>query len=79
MSKIKFINHYDENKTYSYDERIKLLRELKVEQTKEKALAGGADEDDYGLIVQDEYNYELKPNHPNGSIYGYASFVCKSS
>ena len=26
MSKIKFINHYDENKTYSYDERIKLLR-----------------------------------------------------
>ncbi len=74
MSKIKFINHYDENKTYSYDERIRLLRELKIEQTKEKAQTGGADEDDYGLIVQDEYTYELKPNHPNGSIYGYEAW-----
>ena len=51
MSKIQFINAYDPEKHYSYDERLRLLRELKVEQTEEKAKRGGADEDDYGLIV----------------------------
>lgn len=74
MSKIKFINHYPAEKTFSYDERIKLLRELKVEQTTEKAALGGADEDDYGLIVQDEFSFKLEPNHPNGSIYGYKAW-----
>ena len=74
MSKIQFINAYDEKKQYSYDERIKLLRALKVEQTQEKSAAGGADEDDYGLIVQDEFHYKLKPSHPNGSIYGYKAW-----
>jgi len=71
MSKIQFINAYDAEKQYSYDERIALLRELKVEQTAEKSRAGGADEDDYGLIIQDEFQYKLKPSHENGSIYGY--------
>ena len=75
MSKIQFINEYDENKVFSYDERIALLRERKVAQTEEKAKAGGADEDDYGLIVQDEFNYKLKPNHENGSIYGYRAWT----
>ncbi len=37
MSKIQFINAYDAEKQYSYDERIALLRELKVEQTAEKS------------------------------------------
>ena len=71
---IQFINYYDENKVFSFDERIKLLRELKVKQTEEKAKQGGADEDDYGIIVQDEFDFKLKPNHENGSIYGYRAW-----
>ena len=71
MSEIKFINKFSENEAFDYDKRIKLLRERKVSQTEEKARAGGANEDDYGLIVQDEFMYKLKPNHENGSIYGY--------
>ena len=71
---IQFINQFDENKKFTYDERIALLRARKVEQTAEKARNGGADEDDYGLIVQDEFNFKLEPNHPNGSIYGYKAW-----
>ena len=74
MGKIKFINEYPEDRVFSYDERIALLRSRKVEQTAEKAAAGGADEDDYGIVVQDEFKYTLKPNHPNGSIYGYRAW-----
>ena len=75
MSEIKFINKYPENEEFTYDKRIALLRELKVKQTEEKARAGGANEDDYGLIVQDEFDYKLKPNHENGSIYGYKAWT----
>lgn len=74
MSEIKFINQFDADRRFSYDERIALLRKRKVEQTEEKARAGGANEDDYGLIVQNEFNYKLKPNHENGSIYGYRAW-----
>ena len=73
MSKIQFYNEFDPDRTFTYDERIALLRQRKVAQTEEKAKAGGADEDDYGLIVQD-WSYTLKPNHPNGSIYGYEAW-----
>ncbi len=73
MSKIQFYNEFDPDKTFTYDERIALLRERKISQTEEKAKAGGADEDDYGLIVQD-WEYKLKPNHENGSIYGYEAW-----
>lgn len=75
MSKIHFINEYAPDRTFTYDERIALLRARKVEQTEEKAKNGGADEDDYGLICQDEYTYTIKPNHPNGSIYGYKAWA----
>ena len=74
MGKIKFINEYPADRVFSYDERIALLRTRKIEQTAEKAAAGGADEDDYGIVVQDEFNYMLKPSHPNGSIYGYKAW-----
>ncbi len=73
MSKIQFYNEFEPDRTFTYDERIALLRARKVAQTEEKARAGGADEDDYGLIVQD-WSYQLKPNHPNGSIYGYEAW-----
>lgn len=75
MSAIQFINEFAPDRTFSYDERIALLRRRKVEQTAEKAAAGGADEDDYGLIEQDAFHYKLKPSHPNGSIYGYGAWA----
>ncbi|MBE7037531.1 MAG: formate acetyltransferase [Ruminococcaceae bacterium] len=75
MSEIKFINKFPSNEEFTFDKRIKLLRERKVSQTEEKARNGGANEDDYGLIVQDEFNYKLKPNHENGSIYGYKAWT----
>lgn len=75
MSKITFINQFSPNKTFTYDERIKLLRARKIAQTEEKAKNGGANEDDYGTIVQEEFHYKLKPNHPNGSIYGYQAWT----
>lgn len=75
MSALTFINQFSDTETFSYDKRISLLRERKVEQTAEKARNGGANEDDYGLIVQDQYTYQLKPNHPNGSIYGYKAWT----
>ncbi|MBO5275450.1 MAG: pyruvate formate lyase family protein, partial [Clostridia bacterium] len=59
---------------YTYDERIALLRARKINQTEEKAKNGGANEDDYGLIEQDVYKFELQPNHENGSIYGYRAW-----
>lgn len=74
MSKIQFVNEFPADRTFTYDERIALLRARKVAQTAEKAKAGGADEDDYGLIEQDVFRYKLKPNHPNGSIYGYKAW-----
>ena len=75
MSQLIYINQFSENEEFTYDKRIALLRKRKVEQTEEKARNGGANEDDYGLIVQDEFNYELKPNHENGSIYGYKAWT----
>jgi len=75
MSAINFVNTYDEGKVYTYDERIALLRARKVGQTAEKAKQGGADEDDYGLIEQDEFKFVLEPNHENGSIYGWRAWT----
>lgn len=75
MSAIKFINQFPAEEIFDYDKRIKLLRKRKVEQTEEKARNGGANEDDYGLIVQDAFQYKLKPNHENGSIYGYKAWT----
>ena len=74
MSEIQFIGTYPADKHYTYDERIALLRARKVAQTEEKAKKGGANEDDYGLIEQSTYKFELQPNHENGSIYGYKAW-----
>ena len=75
MSELRLINKFPADEEFTFDKRIKLLRERKVTQTEEKARNGGANEDDYGLIVQDEFKYELKSNHPNGSIYGYKAWT----
>ena len=75
VSQIQFINTYPSEKRFSYDERIALLRARKIAQTGEKAKKGGANEDDYGIIEQDEFQFQLKPNHENGSIYGYGAWT----
>lgn len=74
MSAICYVNTYPEEERYSYDQRIALLRQRKVAQTEEKARNGGANEDDYGIIDQDVFTFELEPNHENGSIYGYEAW-----
>ncbi len=74
MSKIQFINEFPPDARYDYRQRVAILRACKIAQTEEKARAGGADEDDYGLIEQDVFHYQLKPSHPNGSIYGYQAW-----
>lgn len=54
-------------------ERIRMLRELKLEETRRKiALFGHMDEDDYGTIVPPEgFDWKPSPNHPNGCFYGF--------
>jgi len=56
----------------TYRERLDLLRERKLKQTKEKLAKNGfMDEDDYGTVVPPEdFHWEPIPNHPNGSFYG---------
>jgi formate C-acetyltransferase len=68
---IQFINQYPKDKVFSFDERIALLRKRKIEQTEEKSRHGGMDEDDYGLIYQEEFSFNIKPNKSNGGMYGY--------
>ena len=75
MSGIRFINEFDGDRKFTYDERIALLKKRKIEQTEEKARISSMDEDDYGLIVQKEFAFKLRPNHPNGSIYGYKAWT----
>ena len=74
MSKLLFVNTYPADACYTFDQRIAMLRSRKVAQTEEKARKGGANEDDYGIIDQDEFNFQLRPNHENGSIYGYEAW-----
>ena len=56
----------------TYRQRLDLLREKKLEQTREKIeLYGYMDEDDYGTVPPPEdFRWEIIPNHPNGSFYG---------
>jgi pyruvate-formate lyase len=55
-----------------FDEQISNLRKRKLEQTKEKIkVEGFLDEDDYGRIVPPKGLWNIIPNHPDGSFYGY--------
>ena len=75
MSEICFVNTYPADARFSYSRRIALLRQRKIAQTEEKARLGGANEDDYGVVAQDVFAFQLKPNHENGSIYGYRAWT----
>ncbi len=60
----------------NYSERIKLLREKKIEHTKEKIRQNGyMDADDYGTVPLDK-DFEFTPvaNTENGRFYGLKGF-----
>ncbi len=69
----RLLNSIPADKMLSYDERIAILRERKLLETKRKIEAeGGLDEDDYGRVVPPEdFVWEIIPNHQDGSFYGY--------
>ena len=56
----------------TYNERLGLLRENKLQQTREKlALNGYTNEDDYGTVLPPpDFQWRATSNHPNGSFYG---------
>lgn len=62
--------------TKNYMERIARLRARKLEQTREKiAVEGTLDEDDYGRIVPPKGLWHIRPNHPDGSFYGFDAWT----
>lgn len=73
MGKIVFCNEFPAEETFTLDKRIRLLKQRKLSQTKEKIDSeGGLDEDDYGRVVAPEdFRFEPDSNHPDGSFYGY--------
>lgn len=61
----------------TYAERLRLLVERKLTQTREKIdRFGHMDEDDLGLVAPPEdFDWQPIPNHPNGSFYGAAGWA----
>ncbi len=58
------------------NKKIAALCNLKRNQTLEKiAKEGLLDEDDYGRIVPPEGVWDIIPNHPDGSFYGYDAWT----
>ncbi len=55
-----------------YASRLEHLRQRKEAQTAEKLRClGYMNEDDYGMVLPPEgFEWQPKPNHPNGSFYG---------
>lgn len=64
-------------KTEQYQNRIAVLKQRKLEQTQQKIeMEGGLDEDDYGRIVPpEEFEWNIIPNHEDGSFYGYKGWM----
>ena len=67
------INIFQPDAPMSYDDRIKILKERKLEETRVKStMKVYQDGDDYGSIPAPEtYQFHCIPNHENGSWYGY--------
>lgn len=74
---IQFINQYSPTEKFTYRKRLRLMRERKLEQTREKVeKEGGLNEDDYGRVVPPDYfRFQIKPNHPDGKFYGYSGWT----
>ena len=59
-----------------YESKIATLRAMKAVQTQDKIREEGLlDEDDYGRIVPPKGLWETRPNHPDGSFYGYEAWA----
>lgn len=67
------INKLPVNADVSYRERLRILRERKIEDTKDKAgIRAFADGDDYGAVKPpDDYDFKPYFNHPAGTFVGY--------
>ena len=63
------INCLPKDLALPYQERLRILRERKIEDTKDKAgVRSFADGDDYGAITPPaDYVFRPIPNHRNGS------------
>lgn len=62
--------------TTDYRARLARLRAAKLRQTREKIEKEGIlDEDDYGRIVPPEGLWSIRPNHPDGSFYGFDAWT----
>lgn len=60
----------------NYDREITRLKALKLQQTREKIEKEGMlDEDDYGRIIPHEGVWNIHPNHPDGSFYGFDAWT----
>ena len=60
----------------NYDQKLANLRARKLRQTRDKIEREGVlDEDDYGRIVPPEGLWKIRPNHPDGSFYGFDAWT----
>ncbi len=61
----------------TYRQRLDLIREKKLQQTRDKiARYGAMDEDDYGTVCPPpDFKWEPTPNHPCGSWFGPAGWA----
>ena len=60
----------------NYDERLMRLRLRKLQQTEEKIRVEGLlDEDDYGRVVPPKGLWSIKPDHEDGSFYGFDAWA----
>lgn len=67
------INIFKPDTPMGYDDRIRILKQRKLEETQAKSkMKVYQDGDDYGSIPAPEnYQFHCIPNHENGSWYGY--------
>ena len=67
------INKLPADADVSYRERLRILRERKLEDTQDKAgIRAFADGDDYGAVKPpDDYDFTPVFNHPAGTFVGY--------
>lgn len=61
---------------HNFDTELANLKARKLQQTREKIEKEGIlDEDDYGRIVPQEGVWQIRPNHPDGSFYGFDAWT----
>ena len=67
------VNVFPPETAMGYRERIRILRERKLEETQVKSkIKEYQDGDDYGSVpAPEDYHFQCEPNHDNGSWYGY--------